>query len=110
MLEFTQLKYELVGQVVSPALPALPLANVAVKASLLNAGAVVTTVADSAGRFRLSNLPDGNVALTDGATTLHARGLGPGRWQRLGEPAPRAGLPPLAWDVNRGAIALRFQA
>ncbi len=58
----------------------------------------------------LGQVKVGNVALTDGATTLHARGLGPGRWQRLGEPAPRAGLPPLAWDVNRGAIALRFQA
>lgn len=50
----------------------------------------------------------GNVALTDGSTTVTARGLGPRRWQRVGRPAPHAGLPPLVWDVNQGAIELRF--
>jgi hypothetical protein len=56
----------------------------------------------------LGQVKVGDVALTDGATTLRARGLGPRQWRRLGEPAPRAGLPPLAWDVNRGALELRF--
>ncbi len=45
----------------------------------------------------------GNVALTDGTTALPARALGPRRWQRVGRPAPHAGLPPLVWDVNQGA-------
>ena len=50
----------------------------------------------------------GDVALFDGKTTLPARGLGPHRWQRVGRPAPTEGLPPLVWDVNQGAVELRF--
>ena len=33
----------------------------------------------------------GNVVLTDGKVFKAARSLGPRRWQRLGQPAPRAG-------------------
>ena len=50
----------------------------------------------------------GDVALTDGTTSLPARALGPRRWRRVGRPAPHAGLPPLVWGVNQGAIELRF--
>jgi hypothetical protein len=50
----------------------------------------------------------GDVVLTNGSTLLRARGLGPSRWQRLGQAAPHAGLPPLAWDVNRGELELVF--
>jgi hypothetical protein len=51
----------------------------------------------------------GNVALTDGNVSRPAQKLGPGRWQRIGRTAPHAGLPPLVWNVNQGAIELRFQ-
>jgi hypothetical protein len=50
----------------------------------------------------------GDVALTDGKVSKAARGLGPRRWRKLGQPAPHAGLPPLVWDVNQGAIELKF--
>jgi len=50
----------------------------------------------------------GDVALINGKTTLPARGLGPRRWQRVGRPAPTEGLPPLVWNVNQGAVELRF--
>jgi hypothetical protein len=50
----------------------------------------------------------GNVALTDGSTSRVARGLGPRRWRRLGQPAPHAGLPPLVWGVTQDAIQLQF--
>ena len=49
-----------------------------------------------------------DIALTDGSTVLRARGWGSGRWRRLGEAAPHAGLPPLVWDVNRGTLELHF--
>jgi hypothetical protein len=51
----------------------------------------------------------GNVTLSDGTGCWQAAGLGPRRWRRLGRTAPRAGLPPLVWNLNRGAIELRFQ-
>ena len=50
----------------------------------------------------------GNVTLSDGATGRRPAGLGPGHWRRLGQPAPRAGLPPLVWTVNRAVLELRF--
>ena len=50
----------------------------------------------------------GDVVLTDGSTLLRARGSKSARWRRLGEAAPKAGLPPLAWDVNRGVLELHF--
>ncbi len=46
----------------------------------------------------------GDVTLSDGATKLRARGLGPHHWQRVGQPAPTVGLPPLAWDKNHGDV------
>jgi len=46
----------------------------------------------------------GDAALSDGSVTLRARGLGSRRWQRVGERAPAAGLPPLVWNENHGAV------
>ena len=63
-LSFQLGRYYLSGQVVSPGFPALPLTNVAIKASLLNGGAVLTTTTDASGQFLLWPLPDCNVALT----------------------------------------------
>ena len=51
----------------------------------------------------------GDVVLTTGSGGLRAKGLGPSRWQRVGQPAPRAGLPVMDWNVNQGAIALQFE-
>ena len=50
----------------------------------------------------------GDVVLTTGSGGLRAKGLGHDRWQRLGQPAPRAGLPVMDWAVNAGAIELHF--
>ena len=50
----------------------------------------------------------GDVILTGGSEIVRAKSLGPSRWQRVGQPAPSAGLPAMDWAVNQGALTLQF--
>jgi hypothetical protein len=49
-----------------------------------------------------------NVELTDGVTTLRARGWNAARRAVLGARAPRTGFPALDWERNRASVALAF--
>ena len=57
----------------------------------------------------IGRLAIANVELTDGVTSLRARGWNAARRVVLGARAPRTGLPSLDWERNRASVALDFE-